>query len=146
FSEGFGLKGVVHLDMTEPYCPEIRKTFLKVLEGIKHHPKGVYMRTIGPRFETPAEINAIRQFGADMVGMTNPSEAILCRELGICYGTIAVITNYAAGMQKELSHQEVLDIFESRVKEIKQLFFDVIEELPEKRECNCFKHTVSNFA
>ncbi|MHA1971761.1 MAG: phosphorylase family protein [Candidatus Hodarchaeales archaeon] len=144
FSGGFELKGVIHLDMTEPYCPEIRESFLRVLKDKKHHSQGIYLRTMGPRFETPAEIYAIRQMGADVVGMTNPSEAILCRELGICYGTIAVITNFAAGMQKALSHQEVLDIFQSRVKEIKQLFFDVIKELPAKRGCNCFRHTVSD--
>ena len=138
FSQGTHVSGVVHLDMSEPYCPEIRKTFSEVLKDDSHtHPKGTYATSMGPRFETPAEIKALQQLGADVVGMTNSSEAILCRELGICYGVIAVVTNLAAGLQKEVSHQEVLDIFNSRSSQLKQLFHEVINHIPEKRDCSC---------
>ena len=140
FNSGKTLSGVIHLDMSEPYCPEIRNSILKTIKNKNIHPTGSYARTMGPRFETKAEILALKQWGAHVVGMTNPSEAILCRELGICYATIAVVTNYAAGLQKELSHQEVLDIFNSRLKELKNLFFDVIKNLPVEQGCNCAKH------
>ncbi len=138
FPQGTHVSGVVHLDMTEPYCPEIRKTFSEVLKDDPNtHPTGTYATSMGPRFETPAEIKALIQLGADVVGMTNSSEAILCRELGICFGVIAVITNLAAGLQKEVSHQEVLDIFNSRSSQLKTLFHEIINSLPEKRDCAC---------
>lgn len=136
--QGTKISGVVHLDMTEPYCPEIRKVFSEVLkDDSSAHLRGTYATSMGPRFETPAEIKALQQMGADVVGMTNSSEAILCRELGICYSVIAVVTNLAAGLQKQLSHEEVLDIFKSRSTSLKQIFQEVIAHLPDHKGCSC---------
>jgi 5'-methylthioadenosine phosphorylase len=141
FSQGTKLSGVVHVDMTEPYCTEIREISKKALKRIPNtHEKGTYAISIGPRFETPAEIRAFQHMGADVVGMTNSSEAILCRELGICYGAIAVITNFAAGFQEAVNHQEVLDIFASRTSQLKKIFHEVIGQLPLKRNCSCANH------
>jgi len=58
---------------------------------------GVYATTQGPRLETAAEIDRLERDGADMVGMTGMPEAALAREQGLCYATIAVVANYAAG-------------------------------------------------
>lgn len=136
--KGITKSGVVHLDMSEPYCPEIRKVLSEVLKDDQNtHTTGTYATTMGPRFETPAEIKALQHMDADVVGMTNSSEAILCRELGICYSVIAVVTNMAAGLQKRLSHVEVLDIFNSRSTSLKQIFHEVITKLPEQRNCSC---------
>lgn len=90
---------VTHIDFTEPYCQIMRKCLLdaakwaneKVIDG------GVYGATQGPRLETVAEINRLERDGVDMVGMTGMPEAALARELGLCYATIAVVANYAAG-------------------------------------------------
>lgn len=90
---------VTHIDFTEPYCPITRKSLLeaakraneKVIDG------GVYGATQGPRLETAAEINRLERDGVDMVGMTGMPEAALAKELGLCYATIAVVANYAAG-------------------------------------------------
>ena len=92
---------VTHIDFTEPYCQITRKCLLeaakwadaKVIDG------GVYGATQGPRLETAAEINRLERDGADMVGMTGMPEAALAKELGLCYATIAVVANYAAGRQ-----------------------------------------------
>ncbi|MFX0123927.1 MAG: MTAP family purine nucleoside phosphorylase [Candidatus Hodarchaeota archaeon] len=138
FQEGIIKSGVVHLDMSEPYCPEIRKILSEVLKDDHNtHTAGTYATTMGPRFETPAEIKALQQMGADVVGMTNSSEAVLCRELGICYSVLAVVTNMAAGLQKQLSHGEVLDIFNSRAASLKQIFHEVITQVPKQRSCTC---------
>jgi len=104
--------GVVHVDLSEPYCPRMRKT----LAGqdwqsllCRLHPAGTYICTEGPRFETPAEIAMFKGFGAHLVGMTNVPEVVLAREAEMCYVTIAVVTNYAAGIAREpLTHQEVV--------------------------------------
>ncbi|MHA2224401.1 MAG: MTAP family purine nucleoside phosphorylase [Candidatus Hodarchaeales archaeon] len=141
FPSGAQLSGVVHVDMTSPYCSEIREAFSQVLkEDSRTHMKGTYAITNGPRFETAAEIKALEMLGADVVGMTNSSETVLCRELGICYCTIAVVTNMAAGLQKEVNHQEVLDIFNSRSSQLKQIFSEIINHIPFKRVCTCANH------
>src|SRR5690625_2071855 len=64
--------GVVHVDVTDPYCPEVRQAFLDTGASLGYtlHPTGVYLTTEGPRFETAAEIRAFRMLGADVVGMT----------------------------------------------------------------------------
>ncbi|UCG90187.1 MAG: MTAP family purine nucleoside phosphorylase [Candidatus Heimdallarchaeota archaeon] len=138
FTQGTKISGVVHLDMTEPYCPEIRNILSVILKSdLSTHNKGTYATTMGPRFETPAEIKAFQHMGADVVGMTNSSEAILCRELGICYGVIAVVTNMAAGLQKQVNHEEVITIFETRSANLKLIFHKVIANLPMHKSCSC---------
>lgn len=138
--DGVKLSGVVHIDMTEPYCTEIRKEAKKILMNADVHVKGTYFTTMGPRFETPAEIKALQHLGASVVGMTNSSEAILCREIGICYGVIAVVTNFGAGLQTNVNQQEVLDIFDSRSIHLKTILPEIICNLPLSKSCSCAAH------
>ena len=65
--------GVYHVDVTEPYCEELRKIIIDVAEkrNMRVHPRGTYICTEGPRFETPAEISFFQMIGGDVVGMTN---------------------------------------------------------------------------
>ncbi|NLA27102.1 MAG: S-methyl-5'-thioinosine phosphorylase, partial [Firmicutes bacterium] len=94
---------VVHIDMTVPYCPEIRKAILRAGEKLKEPliDGGCYVCTEGPRFETPAEIKMLAHLGSDLVGMTNVPEVVLAREAGLCYATIALVSNFAAGISAE---------------------------------------------
>ena len=141
FSDGHELSGVVHTDMTHPYCPDLRHHISEVLSQISHSLlHGTYCCAAGPRFETPAEIKAFQSMGGDVVGMTNSSEAILCRELGICYSSIAVVTNFAAGLQQQVNHQEVIDLFNQRASELKTILNDVIEIIPPNKTCSCRSH------
>jgi 5'-methylthioadenosine phosphorylase len=134
---GRKISGVVHTDMSDPYCSEIRRIAYKILKKDETHLGGTYATAMGPRFETPAEIKAFKHLGASVVGMTNSSEAILCREIGICYGVIAVVTNYAAGLQSSVNHQEVLDIFESRSTHLKKVIPEIISNIPLEKSCFC---------
>ncbi|MFX0084765.1 MAG: MTAP family purine nucleoside phosphorylase [Candidatus Hodarchaeota archaeon] len=140
FANGLKLSGVVHVDMTKPYCSEIRDTAYQVLKNDNTHYKGTYFTTMGPRFETSAEIKALQHLGATVVGMTNSSEAILCREIGICYGVIAVVTNMAAGLQTIVNQQEVLDIFKSRLNHLNTAIPEIILKLPDSKSCSCETH------
>jgi len=90
---------VVHIDFTFPYTPSLRKRILYAasLAEIPCIDGGVYAATQGPRLETRAEIDRMERDGADMVGMTGMPEAVLARELGLDYVTIAVVANDAAG-------------------------------------------------
>ncbi|MFO7171821.1 MAG: S-methyl-5'-thioadenosine phosphorylase [Bacillota bacterium] len=142
FFEG-GPDGVVHTDVTEPYCPELRKTLIEAAEslGLRHHTQGTYVCTEGPRFETAAEIRAFRTLGGDLVGMTNVPEAVLAREAGLCYAVISMVTNYAAGISpRALTHEEVLEVMAANAEKLKSLAMLCLERIPETRGCDCGKH------
>lgn len=131
---------VVHTDFTEPYCPELRKLLISECNkaGYNFTGQGTYVTTEGPRFETPAEIRAYARLGGDLVGMTNVPEVVLAREAGLCYATVALITNYAAGISPDiLSHEEVLEAMGVYGKKINQLFIACIDSAPEQTNCRC---------
>ncbi|MGQ9780288.1 MAG: S-methyl-5'-thioadenosine phosphorylase [Bacillota bacterium] len=135
-----GAYGVVHVDYTEPYCPEVRRALLSAAReaGIVAHDGGCYVCTEGPRFETPAEIRMFARLGADVVGMTSVPEVVLAREAGLCYGTVAMVTNYAAGMAgRPLSHQEVLELMAENTTRLRKLLVRTVELIPAERNCRC---------
>lgn len=133
-------QGVVHLDMTEPYCPRLRRVLQQAAQkhGLPHHTVGTYVCAEGPRFETPAEIQMYKLLGGDLVGMTSVPEVVLAREAKICYATIAMVTNFAAGISPtKLSHQEVVDIMDENVNNLKTLVMEAIESLDLDTDCLC---------
>ena len=93
------LAEVTHIDFTEPYCAELRMALIDAAAsaGIEIFPTATYGAMQGPRLETAAEINRMERDGCDIVGMTGMPEASIARELGLCYATIAVSANDAAG-------------------------------------------------
>ncbi|AHF79732.1 S-methyl-5'-thioadenosine phosphorylase [Thermococcus paralvinellae] len=133
-------KFVAHVDFTDPYCPEIRNALIRAAKelGFNYHPKGTYACMEGPRFETRAEIRALRILGADVVGMTQCPEAILARELEMCYSSVAIVTNFAAGISSQkLTHTEVVELMAKKSEEIKYLLMKAIEYIPKERRCMC---------
>ncbi len=136
--EGF----VVHTDFSEPYCPEIRASLLQAgaLLGLDLVDGGCYVCCEGPRFETPAEIKMIKLWGGDLVGMTNYPEVVLAREAGLCYATLALPTNFAAGISPvPLTHEEVLEEMEKGYVYLNKLLALTIESLKDEHSCNCVK-------
>lgn len=108
---------VRHVDVTEPYCTKMTAWLMRAGEFLAEqiHGAGVYACTEGPRFETAAEVRALRLLGADVVGMTNVPEAVLAREAGLCYAAICIVCNWGAGMTGfPLSHKEVLEIMDEQ--------------------------------
>jgi 5'-methylthioadenosine phosphorylase len=139
FFEG-GEEGVLHVDVTNPYCPDQCQHLKKVADGlgIDVHSKGTYVCTEGQRYETAAEIGMYQQLGGDVVGMTNVPECVLAREAGLCYATLALVTNYAAGISPHpLSHKEVVEVMNRSQAKLRQLIFAAIESLPQERSCAC---------
>lgn len=130
---------MVHVDMTEPYCPHLRRLVSEAARnrGIHLSQQGVYVCTEGPRFESPAEIRLFQQVGADVVGMTGLPEVVLAREAEICYCSICIVTNFAAGMQKKLSSKEVHDNITEAQGRLKELLAETLKRIPEARECSC---------
>ena len=139
FFEGEG-SGVVHLDVTDPYCARTRSLIEEKAKslGLCLHNGGCYVCTEGPRFETPAEIRMFKMLGGDLVGMTSVPEVMLAREAGICYATISMVTNFAAGISGQpLSHKEVLEAMEKLSDDISKLIMALLETMPLDFDCTC---------
>lgn len=131
---------VVHIDVTEPFCPVMRDLLKKVLSetGERFHGKGTYAAMEGPRLETSAEIQALSRLGADIVGMTLVPEIVLARELSMHFASLNVITNLAAGISGErLTSDEVIQMMKEKNNIIREIVLRFIEDLPEKFDCSC---------
>lgn len=139
FFEG-GEQGVVHIDMTEPYCPELRKILAAAAEEYKvqYHTEGTYVTTEGPRFESSAEIKMFKILGGDLVGMTSVPEVVLAREKEMCYANISMVTNFAAGISPtKLTHQEVLDVMAENAENLRKVAMRTISLIDPERVCLC---------
>jgi len=99
-----------HIDLSRPYCPLLSSVIEQAAAeiGVELGPRVVYVCVDGPRYETPAEVKMFAKMGGDVVGMTSAPEAILSRELDMCYGSLAIVTNYAAAFgEHKLEHDDV---------------------------------------
>ena len=118
-----------HIDFTYPFDETLRQQIqlaanseeMTVIDG------GTYAVTQGPRLETAAEIQKLKNDGADMVGMTAMPEAALARELNIAYASIAVVANQAAGLSSHpLTIEAILDTMEESMGQVRRLLKGVI--------------------
>jgi len=100
------------IDMSAPYDPHLRQQARKVAAELELKcNEGVYAALLGPSFETPAEIRALKKWGAGAVGMSTVPEVIAARQMSIRVLGVAAITNRAAGLSVlPLSHHEVLEM------------------------------------
>lgn len=131
---------VVHVDLTEPYCPELRRSIIKASKkiGEKVRDSGTYVCVNGPRLETKAEIRFFSCIEADIVGMTAMPEAALAREVEICYSGITVVTNYAAGIVKgSLRAKEVIEVMRAITIKLRELLKEILLTIPVERKCAC---------
>ena len=92
----FGTGCVAHVSMADPTCRRLGDAIQEaaVASDIPIKQGGTYLVMEGPQFSTRAESNLYRQWGCDVIGMTNMPEAKLAREAEICYATIAMVTDY----------------------------------------------------
>ncbi|WP_411827245.1 purine-nucleoside phosphorylase [Luteolibacter sp. AS25] len=104
------LMGANFVDMSEVYDRAWRAEFEAAAKtlGMKLN-EGVYAGLRGPQYETPAEVRMVRTLGADAVGMSTVLEAIQAKALGMRVAGFSCLTNWAAGMQETLNHEEVLE-------------------------------------
>jgi 5'-methylthioadenosine phosphorylase len=96
-------------DMSEPYCRGLRGAIGIAAESanIRVVSTGCYVGVDGPRYETAAEVRMFRTLGGDVVGHTGVTEAIMAREAGLCYATIALVANHGAGIAGPVFHDEM---------------------------------------
>lgn len=122
-------------DMTNVYDIELRNLAISVAKEnkIKAY-EGVYLATRGPSYETPAEIQAFKMLGADVVGMSVVPEAIVANQAKIKVLAIAYISNLAAGISKKpLSHKEVLEIATTVAGKLNKIIKGVIKKLTKQK-------------
>ena len=131
-------KGATHVSLVDPFCPELGNLFFKEAKKLKipTHQKGTYFCIEGPRFSTRAESKFFRNF-ADIIGMTLIPEAILARELEICYLSLAMITDYDVWQPHPVNVQEVIRMMKENIEKIKKLLKVAIPKIKEKRTCFC---------
>jgi len=130
---------VTHADLSQPYCPEIRSALIGAVKGIEIEvtARAVLVCTEGPRLETPAEIRMFGRMGCDIVGMTGMPEAVLARELEMCYASLCLVTNMAAGLQKRLTAEELVKVARKAAPVLEQVLRETVRHLPTKRRCPC---------
>lgn len=123
---------VVHVDFTWPYCEELRQNILLAAKqtSIEVIDKATYAALQGPRLETAAEINRLERDGCHIVGMTGMPEAALAREAGMCYASIAVVANMAAGRgDGEITLHDIEIQLNAGIANVKTLLEKLIPDL-----------------
>jgi 5'-methylthioadenosine phosphorylase len=134
---------VVHVTFADPYCPVGRRVALDTARvgGWEAVDGGTLVVVEGPRFSTRAESLWHAAQGWSVVGMTGHPEAVLARELGLCYTSLTLVTDLDAGADtgEGVSHEEVLEVFAANVGRMRDVLFDVIGGLPDNgsRDCLC---------
>jgi 5'-methylthioadenosine phosphorylase len=129
----------VHVDMTEPFCTVLRDAVIGACEETKEisfHRTGVYLVTEGPRLETAAEIKWYSTI-ADVVGMTLVPEVVLAREKGICFVSLCLVCNMAAGLQERLSIDEIASVYKKKEPVLSRILRSAILSVDESLPCGC---------
>jgi len=133
--------GAVHVGFAEPYCPTGRSVAVRVADGAGWPVTdgGTMVVVEGPRFSTRAESQWFTAQGWSVVNMTGHPEAVLARELALCYTAIALVTDLDAGVEGggAVSQAEVFRVFADNTARLRDLLFDIVAALPQERTCPC---------
>lgn len=138
----FGGGVVGHVSLADPTCPALGKRLFAAghAVGARIHHGGTYLCIEGPQFSTRAESRIYRQWGVDVIGMTNLQEAKLCREAEICYATLALVTDYDVWHETEedVSVEAVVAILKQNAETAKAIIKTTVASFPAAREgCMC---------
>jgi 5'-methylthioadenosine phosphorylase len=133
--------GAVHVQFADPYCPVGRSAAIGAARSAGWTPAGSGTLVVieGPRFSTRAESQWYAAQGWTLIGMTALPEAVLARELALCYTNVALVTDTDAGVEEGegVSQEEVFRVFAANVERLRQVIIRTIEVLPAERECPC---------
>jgi 5'-methylthioadenosine phosphorylase len=129
--------GAAHVSFADPYCPTLRSA----VTGLPGVVEGGTMVVIeGPRFSTRAESQWFAAAGFTLINMTGYPEAVLARELEICYATIALVTGIDAGAGVKVI--DVIAEFEKNIEPFKKLVQEAVGQVPAEHTCTeCLSHT-----
>jgi 5'-methylthioadenosine phosphorylase len=133
--------GAVHVQFADPYCPVGRQRVIGAARSARWEPatSGTLVIIEGPRFSTRAESRWYAAQGWTLIGMTGHPEAVLARELALCYTSICLVTDTDAGVEEGegVTHEEVFRVFGANISRLRSLLIQAVEELPQERNCPC---------
>jgi len=143
----FGNGIVGHVAFSDPYCPVLSDVLYDAVHktGTRVHDGGICMVMEGPQFSTRAESELYRSWGADIILMTALPEAKLAREAEICYGMMAIVTDYDCWneLSEPVSVEMVVSNLRKSMVAAKKALRHAIINLPVKRGCAC-GHALEN--
>jgi len=137
----FGNGIVAHVSFADPFCPLLAGVLARTAErlGVTVHPRGTYICMEGPQFSTRAESFLYRQWGGDVIGMTNLQEAKLAREAEMCFATLALATDYDCWheVHADVVIADVLRILSENVVVAQKVIAEAVPQLHGPRTCEC---------
>lgn len=137
----FGDGLVAHVSFADPVCPSLARTLENsaAAAGLSARRGGTYVCMEGPQFSTRAESLLYRSWGADVIGMTNLTEAKLAREAEICYATLALVTDYDAWREKgeAVSVEAVLSVLGENAAAARRTMREAVARVDPERDCSC---------
>ena len=144
----FGEGIVGHVALAHPVCNElgdILETSCKSV-GVTTHRGGTYLCMEGPAFSTKAESNVYRQWGMDIIGMTNLQEAKLAREAEIAYATLALVTDYDCWHEAHdnVTVDMVIEYLNKNVRNAQLILKEAVKRVAEKKTPNQFRDAIKN--
>lgn len=137
----FGKGIVAHVSMADPICPQLSAILGKAAEqtGATVHRGGTYVCMEGPQFSSRGESLVYRQWGVDVIGMTNMPEAKLAREAELCYATMAMPTDYDCWHETEeaVSVEAILGTLRKNMELAKRILHNALPFASRARTCQC---------
>ncbi len=137
----FGGGLVAHVGFDSPVCPTIVETLAEscASNNVTYHRGGTYLCMEGPAFSTLAESNLYRSWGMDVIGMTSLQEAKLAREAEICYGVLAMVTDYDCWHPDHhaVTVAQILEYLSRNVENSHNIVRRAVRCLPVERTCKC---------
>jgi 5'-methylthioadenosine phosphorylase len=134
----------VHVGLADPFCPVLRPLAIRTAHSldIPVHDRGTVVVIQGPRFSTRAESRWFTSMGWEVINMTQYPEAVLARELEICYLSVALITDWDVGLEgsaevRPVTVEEVIRVFNENNERLKELIYRLIPTIPSQRDCSC---------
>lgn len=137
----FGGGLVAHVSFDKPTCPQVSRVLADACVhcAVKVHRKGTYICMEGPQFSTLAEANMHRTLNFDVIGMTNVTEAKLAREAEICYGVIAMITDYDCWHpgHESVTGAQIIATLNQNAENAQSVVREAVKALPSEHDCKC---------
>src|SRR5690348_7897949 len=137
----FGDGLVAHVGFAHPFCEHLSDVTYAAAKtaGATVHKGGTYVCMEGPQFSTKAESMLYRQWGMDIIGMTNLQEAKLAREAEICYTTIALVTDYDCWhpSHDSVTVEMIIANLTQNARTAQKVIASAVDALPYERSCEC---------
>jgi 5'-methylthioadenosine phosphorylase len=144
----FGEGIVGHVTFAHPVCDELGNILEDSCKsvGVTTHRGGTYICMEGPAFSTKAESNAYRQWGMDIIGMTNLQEAKLAREAEIAYATLALVTDYDCWHEghDDVTVDIVIEYLNKNVRNAQLILKDAVKRVAAKETPNQYRDAIKN--